>query len=507
MAQESGSGLQVFVSAQIGEGIREPVSMQLGFMISDMTGRIDTAVTHKPLLTPRATSRAGSAAFLVGAVLKPGDYLLSLAAIDPAGRIGSVEHPFTVGLTDGDGVRIGDLLLLDPLRSKEEGLAVVTDGQLWGESVEAYVEFVSKVGQSAAAAVTFGISEGPDGRPLVSAQIPASRKDPKAPWTARVLLDLSILPPGDYYAVAIITDAKRRLGRVGRPLHIERRAAVPAVAGGAEAAAPRVRFSASESGSLVRAFVRDSVLGGEALGFFLQRLQNADAAGAGRAEVSAASTALREGKFDTAIAALAEADASGLSVAFLKGLALFGKGELDPAMAQFRASLRVSSEFLPAAFYLGACYAAGGHDREAVGAWQTSLVSEAEARIVYDVLADGLLRLGEGEQAASILNEARDKWTDDESFVPRLAVAQVLLDRRREALALLEPYIAQHQTDADAIFLALRLMYDTCAAGGRMKTAAEDAALAQEYAALYGAAGGPNAALAARWAAFISKIK
>jgi len=507
MAQESASGLQVFVSAQIGEGIREPVSMQLGFVISDMTGRIYTAVTHKPLLTPRATSRAGSAAFLVGAVLKPGDYLLRLAAIDPAGRTGSVEHPFTVGLADGDGVRIGDLLLLDPLRSKEEGLAVVTDGQLWGQGVEAYVEFVSTLGQSAPARVTFGVAEGPEGPLLVSTQLAASRNDPKAPWTARANLDVSMLPPGDYYAVAMIADAKRRLGRVGRPIHIERRTADSTVAGGADAAGPRVSFSAGESGNLVRAFVRDSVLREETLGFFLGRLRTEDAAGAESAQASAASAALREGKFDTALAALAEADASGLSVAFLKGLALFGKGELDPAMAQFRASLRVSSEFLPAAFYLGACYAAGGHDREAVGAWQTSLVSEAGARIVYDVLADALLRLSEGEQAASILNEARDKWSDDDSFVPRLAVAEVLLDHRREALALLEPYIAQHQTDADAIFLALRLMYDTCAAGGRVRTAAEDAALAQEYAALYGAAGGPNAALAARWAAFISKTK
>jgi len=507
MAQESGSGLRVFLSAEIGEGFSGPVGMQVGYVISDTAGRVYGVATQKPQLTPRATARAGAVAFLIDVALKPGHYVLRLAAIDPAGRAGSVEHPFTVGLADGDGVRIGDLLLVDPLRSKEEGVAVVTDGQLWGQSVEAYVEFVSKAGQPAAVSVTFGIAERPDGQLLVSGQVSATRTDPKAPWAAGAHLDLSILPPGDYVAVVTITDAKRRLGRVERPLHIERRAPVLAVSGGVGAAAPRVRFSAGESGSLVRAFARQDVLRGDALGFFLARLQDADAAAIGSASISAASTAVRAARFDDAISALEGADATHLAAPFLKGLALLGKGDLEPAAAQFRASLRLSPDFLPAAFYLGACYAAGGRDREAVGAWQTSLVTEADARIVYDVLADALLRLREGERAVSILTEARDKWKDDDSFVPRLAVSQALLDHGREALGLLEPYIARHQTDVDAIFLALRLMYDVYAAGGRVNTAAEDAATAREYTALYAAAGGANAALVSRWAAFIAKAR
>ncbi|MCX6539848.1 MAG: VWA domain-containing protein [Acidobacteria bacterium] len=507
MAQESGAGLRVFISAEIGEGLSGPVDMHVGYVISDAIGRTFGAVAQKSRLTPRATSKMGSASFLVDGVFKPGNYVLRLAATDAAGRAGSVEHPFTVGLTDGDGIRIGDLLLLDPLRSKEEGVAAVTDGELWGQSVEAYIEFVPKAGQLASSGVTFGIADRPGAALLLSFQVPASRKDAKAPWTAGVHLDLSPLPPGDYIAVATINDAKRQLGRVERPIHIERRAPVPSVSGGVATAAPRVRFSAGESGSLVRAFAREDVLRGDALGFFLARLQDADTTAAGSASIGAASSALRGGKFDDALAALAGADATHLAAPFLKGLALLGKGDLEPAAAQFRASLRLSRDFLPAAFYLGACYAAGGRDREAVGAWQTALVTEADARIVYDVLADALLRLRDAEQAVSILTEARNKWADDDSFVPRLAASKAVLDHGREALALLEPYIARHQTDVDAIFLALRLMYDTHAAGGRVKTAAEDAATAREYAGLYAAAGGAHAALVGRWAGFIARSK
>jgi tetratricopeptide (TPR) repeat protein len=217
--------------------------------------------------------------------------------------------------------------------------------------------------------------------------------------------------------------------------------------------------------------------------------------------------AIRDGRFDDVIAALAGAEPTKLSVPFLTGLAQFGKGQLEPAAAQFRSALRVSNEFLPAVFYLGACYAAGGRDREAVGAWLTSLVTESEARIVFDVLADALLRLRDGEQALSILTEARDRWPDDDAFVPRLAAAQALLQRRDQAIDILVPYIERHPGDTAAIVLAVRLLYDAHASGAAATTPARDRELAARFAALYRAASGPHAALVDRWAAFVQQSR
>jgi tetratricopeptide (TPR) repeat protein len=139
--------------------------------------------------------------------------------------------------------------------------------------------------------------------------------------------------------------------------------------------------------------------------------------------VSIAYESLLDARFDRVITNLVAADPKLLATAFLKGLAFFGKNELEPAAAQFRAALDAAPDFLPAAFYLGACYAAGGRDREAVGAWQTALITESDARIIYDVLGDALLRMQDGDEAASILTEARDKWMDDDRFVPRLAAS------------------------------------------------------------------------------------
>ena len=203
---------------------------------------------------------------------------------------------------------------------------------------------------------------------------------------------------------------------------------------------------------------------------------------------------MRSGRFDEAIAALADAGSDRLSVPFLKGLALFGKGDLEPAAdAVPRGAARLDSEFLPAAFYLGACYAAGGRDREAAGAWQTSLVSESEARIVYDVLADALLA-PRGRRAGRVDPPRRRSAAGPTTTgsCRRLAAAQAMQRRRAEALvdARALPRTASRRRERPW-FLALRILYDAHAAGGtvdepRPKTRAR----AARYAAAYKAPAG-----------------
>jgi thioredoxin-like negative regulator of GroEL len=158
-------------------------------------------------------------------------------------------------------------------------------------------------------------------------------------------------------------------------------------------------------------------------------------------------------------------------------------------------------------FYLGSCYAAGGRDREAVGAWSTSLVTEADARIVYDVLVDALLRLQDGTRALAILSRARDRWPDDDSFGPRLAAAQALLQRRDQAIEVLVPYIDRHPDDTAVLALAVRLLFDAHAAGKAATSPPRDRELAVRFAALYRAANGAEAALVDRWAAFVQQSR
>ncbi len=124
---------------------------------------------------------------------------------------------------------------------------------------------------------------------------------------------------------------------------------------------------------------------------------------------------------------------------------------------------------------------------------------------MFDVLADALLRLGDGEQAESIIREALGRWPDDDRFLPRLSASEAMQRRGAEALGTLEPYLERHPDDANAWFLAMRILYDAHAGGGVVAGQAEDGARAAKYAAAYKAAGGPRLALVDRWAAFIQK--
>jgi tetratricopeptide (TPR) repeat protein len=285
----------------------------------------------------------------------------------------------------------------------------------------------------------------------------------------------------------------KALGRTSRPFMIDR----AATSADAAILEPRAAMAFAATGRLVAGFSREDALRPDALGYFLNRLQASETSTHGPS-VAEATAALRSSNYDAALAALPQ-ESEVLSVVFLRGLALFAQGQLRPASEQFRAALRVADDFLPAAFYLGACYAAGGNDREAVGAWQTSLVSESGSRLIYEVLADALLRLNDGTQAEAILNEAGERWPDDDVFLPRRAAAKVILNRRGEALSLLTPYIERHPADSEPIFLAIRLLYEAHDSRKPLKGRDEDRALAAKYGELYRATSGANQPLVARW--------
>ncbi len=486
--------MRVLLSANLGRGVAGPADLRVGYALTDRTGRRLGGAIDRMRLQPRGSGADASWSYVNTLILRPGLYTVRMAAAGADGQVGSVEYDIDAKLRPGEGAALSDVLILDPMRPAESGLATLVDGRVVGPTLGVYLETYPVRGR-AVSSVSFDVADRPDSPSVVGVRAKPVSAEGGRRWTAAADVDVALLPPGDYVVVATAFEGETKLGTVSRAFRLDLSAA-SAGAGG-----PRAVFGVAESGGMVRAFGRQDAMTPDALEYFLARLKQAD--GAASEPVSAAVASLRGGQFDQAIAALAEAGQERLSVPFLKGLALFGRGELEPAAAQFREALRVDSEFLPAAFYLGACYAAGGRDREAAGAWQTSLVSESSARIVYDVLADALLRLGDGKQAEVILREAIGQWPDDDRFVPRLSAAEALQQRGAEALVTLEPYLDQHPADANAWFLAMRILYDAHARGGVVTTQAEDAARAAKYAGAYKATGGARLALVDRWAAFI----
>ena len=503
LGRADAGNFRVLITANVGRGLSDGFEARVGYRVADSEGRLVATNDERKRLRVSRISADGAASYASIVLLPAGAYNLRIAALDAGGRAGSVDHPFAVGMQAAGGVALGDLLLLEPVRQSEEDLLPIADGRMRGPEFSAYLELYPDSAVMPPADVTIGLSERADGPPLVRAKAAGPPPDPLGHSVVGVRLDVSLVPPGDYLAVAVVSSGSKVLARRTQPLRIE------AAASGANAsngsAAPRVRFALGASAGLVRPFTRADVLAPAALEFFAGRLKAADRQAAATPAATDAATALRGGKFDEALVVLSAAPADRLSIVFLKGLALLGKGALEPAARQFREALRIADDFLPAAFYLGACYAAGGHDSEAIGAWQTALVTEDDARIVYDVLTDALLREGEAERAVEIVAEARGRWTDDSAFLPRLAVAQAMLGHGAQALATLGEYLQLHQADTEAAALAVRLIYEAHAANRTLVSQAGDRELAEKYAAWYRAGGGANEALVNRWVAFILK--
>jgi hypothetical protein len=123
--------------------------------------------------------------------------------------------------------------------------------------------------------------------------------------------------------------------------------------------------------------------------------------------------------------------------AFLRGVELFTKGQLDQAATQLQISAGPRREFFPAAFYLGALFAAAGRDQEAAGVWQLSLGTEPRPAVVYTMAADARLRTGQAISAIDILRPAYERDPSHQEIARRLAMAYSMTGRHADALPVL----------------------------------------------------------------------
>jgi tetratricopeptide (TPR) repeat protein len=233
------------------------------------------------------------------------------------------------------------------------------------------------------------------------------------------------------------------------------------------------------------------------LGPVLQRALAADGAAAGPDVRTLVEEVLRNG--------IAQVDPAGvkgkaqIAAAMLRGAALLHRGQLEDAAGAFREALRASPDFLPAIVYLGACYAAGGKERDAVGAWQTALATETDTPLVFRLASDGLLRLGDADEAAPLLEEAVGLWPDDTALRVRRAAAVASVDPGAGLDALL-PIVERGDADEWTLGFAARLAAATAAK--------EDPAARQRLEQLVAAetkGGLPPSALATLWLEALAK--
>jgi VWFA-related protein len=498
--ENEGGKLRIVLAAEIDRSQNPGSKVSLAYTVTDESDRLVSTQLEENVATP-VPPATQTQTYLGAVTAVPGTYRIKLAVLDDLGKRGSVEHTVVARLTPAGQIRLTDLLLGED--SEGTGLHPSVSAEFKGGLLHGYLELHSEApGPLADASVTLEIANSAQARAIDTVPVQFEREATSSP-TRRVaegVIPIALLPPGEYVARAVVTVAGRSVGQVSRPFRIVRSGAVStaaAAAGGGLAPKAAIAFT-----SRIDSFERASVLTPQVVGFFLDRMnvgRNAPTT------PSAAIDAARAGKFEEAIEAVKKVGNNQLAPVFFDGLARYATGDLEGAAGRFRESLRIESDFFPATFYLGACYAAGGKDQDAAGAWQTSLVTESEAPFIYTLLGDAFLRLRQFDAALDILREASSLWPASEQVQLRLGTAYAMASKPVEAVRALDPYLAQHPEDHERLLIALRGIYEARSTGQSIGTAQEDRQRFERYAAAYVAAGGTQQAMVEQWRKFIGR--
>ena len=473
--------VKVVIGADVGVPTTEPLEVHVGFVIVDANGTIAGNQLGSVKLQP--TGNGPAMLQYVGNVeVPPGDYTLRLAAIDDAGKSGSVHHAVTARLKEAGSVSVSDLVVTTP--SRGTGVRPDVHLNLEGPAMQAIVELTSgDPRQLAETRVSFEVAESAGG-PAIVTQAGQLSSPREARRSAAAVVDVGVLPAGSYIARAVVQVPGQKPLTQTRPFDIAPRR--PA------AGLPRAE-SRGRMRPPIPPFRTEDVLAPHVVNPFIDHVIAEYSPSAAARD---ALEAIRAGNLQGATKGSREIGDLGL--AFAQGLSLLAANRPKEADAYFRAALRQSSDFIGAAFYLGATLAAAGRDRDAVGAWQTALIAEVGAPGIYPVLIDGLLRLGEAGDALEFLKEAEPTFADRSEYTRRLAQAYALAARYGEARPLAHEYLAAHPGDLDMLFLAMHLIYEGHAGGGLADEAAELARF-KEYAARYEAGEGPQALVVQGW--------
>lgn len=487
--EPNGAKVRVAVATEI-EREREAdataANATIGILLADATGRIVVNSVRRTTVAPLDGPRGLLLEDVAVLSLDPGTYALKVAAVDDRGRRGSIERPLIVWQMTDVPFATSDLLLGDsPPRSGDPPHPAV-EARIASGKLAAYLElYADRSDFFETTEVRVEVATEQSSPALRSGIAPLVVLGDGRTRFMAAIVPMENLPPDQYVARAVVTRGGQIIGQLVRPFRI--------VDGASALLAPIASMLAAPG-----PFERDAIIEPDVLRLFMDVLDH------GRPALRPATSQVRRGRFGGAARQAFEAGDQ-LAATFLRGLELLTKDEVNQAATQFTATLRVSPDFWPASFYLGACYAIGGRDREAVTAWRRALAAPDKLPLEYILLSDALFRMGELEQAAAPLREALTAWPSDDPIRRRLAIAESAGQRHAEALAVIEPYLARHATDEEALLVALQAIYAKHVSGRPPAGADEDRERMAGYARAYAALQGPHEAIVARWAAYVAR--
>lgn len=479
--QDSTGKVRLRVAAQVGQPGAQAAEFTVGYMLVNDQNLIAASYSDTIRLSPAGTGANDALDFLGGVVIEPGLYRLHFGVVDAEGRRGSVVRDVNAWKMAGEPLALGDLII-GQLPAAGQALRAAVEPHVAADGLAAHLELYSNAPTGLdTATVTFEIADDVDTAALTSVDGQVTPGAQPAWRVATGAIGVRGLPPGRYVARAQIRRGGAAVGVLTRPFVLEA-SAVGRVASSVNASASAKAFAGT-----LPAFDRQAVLQRDLVTSMLDTVERRGAS------LKDAVVEARAGRYGpAALEALGAGDQT--AAAFLRGLDLYAKGQLDQAVTQLNIAAGTRREFFPAALLLGASLAAAGRDRDAAGVWQMAIGTEARPTLVYTMVADARLRDGQPQSAIDILKPAYDRQPGDDEVGRRLAVAYVLTSRYADALPVLDAYLSRHATDQDLLLAAIVANYEV-ARGGQVLPESDLAKL-RRYGAAYK---GPDGALVTKY--------
>ncbi len=472
--------VRLIVAAEVAQPGAAPAEYTVGFAVINDQNQVTTSFLDRQTLSPAGGGGTEALHFRGGVLVDPGVYSLRFGVVDSEGRRGSVIRDVNAWKLTGEELALGDLIVGS--LPAPQGLRAAVEPHVSGDGLGAYLELYSTTASTFdAASVTFEIGDDADSVALASV---TARLAPAAQpsWrTATAALATQALPPGRYVMRARIVRDGKPAGLLARPFVVERGDTARTVSPQAVSAA-----AVSFAGTLPR-FERDAVLARDVLDVMLELAAKRSPA------LKDAVAEARAGRYGpAALEALSAGDQA--AAAFLRGLDFYVKNQLDQAAAQLHIAAGERREFFPAAFYLGAAFAAVGRDRDAAGTWQMALGTEPRPAAIYAMVADARLRDGQPASAVDILKPVFEREPTHDGIAKRLGMAYMMTARYAEAVPVLDAYLTRQPADQDILLAAIVAQYEVTRAGQTLSN--DDRVKLRKYSAAYS---GANAALVEKY--------
>jgi len=451
--------VRVVMAADVGQAGTPAGQYTMGFIVVDDQGKVVASRSEKLKLEPLEGRANASLSYLDSVSVDPGVYEVRLAAVDAEGRHGSVIRDVNAWKMAGEEFTYADLVV-NHAATASAGLRPDVEPHVDADGVAAYMELYAASEETFKdVKVSFEIADE-DGAPALLTMPVDLRPGAQNTWrNALGFIGAEPLPAGRYVARARIMKGEKLAGVLVRPFILE---PAPASKGG-----PIVIPAAF---ARVAVFDRNAVLQPALVNSMLDSIASRSPS------LKSAMTEARAGRYaPAALEALTAGDQQ--AAAFLKGLDLYAKGQIDQAVTQLNIAAGPRREFYPAALLLGACFAAGGRDRDAAGIWQMALGTDERPLVAYTMLADARMRSGQADAVVTVLKPAYAKHPTDDDLGKRLAIAYLMTAAFGEALPILDGYLTRHPTDGDALFAAVLAQYQISLVTGAELSAADRAKL------------------------------